>query len=264
MPADLFERLFECYRLDRQDLPIDGYALEILPHLRRHTPTNGEALLCFTRLEPGQEQAQIRAQIAHFEARGQDFEWKVYALDQPAALKPLLEAEGLVADEPEVFMLYALQSTAASRPRPRAWPAEVELRRIGTAAQLPDVLRVQERVWGRSFDWLHERLARSLQHAETISMFCAYADGEPIGSGWTDYPPGSRFPELHGGAVLPQWRGRGVYAALFQARFDEARARGFEWMAVDASPMSQPILQAIGFRPICATWPLRYRCTAAR
>ncbi len=90
-------------------------------------------------------------------------------------------------------------------------------------------------------------------------MFCAYAGQQAIGTGWTDYPAHSRFPELHGGAVLPEWRGRGVYAALFERRFAQARARGFEWMAVDASPMSRPILESMGFMPVCETWPMRYR-----
>jgi len=254
--------LFDRYRRDRQDIAIEGFTLESLPHLRRHLPAEGEALLCFTQLVPGQELAQIHEQIAHFSALRRDFEWKVYELDQPSNLKSLLEAEGFAADEPEVFMLYPLQTTVETRVR--NLPAGIEVRSISDTTQLPDVLRVQELIWGRRFDWLHEKLAASLLQPEAMSMFCAYADGQPIATGWTDYPPGSRFPELHGGAVLPEWRGRGVYSALFQVRFEEARQRGFEWMAVDASPMSHPILSAIGFVPVCMTWPLRYRQAAAR
>mgnify|MGYP001005109511 CR=1 FL=1 len=257
--------LFDSYRLDRQDIAIEGFALEALPHLRRHLPAEGEALLCFTRLTPGQELAQVREQIAHFSALRRDFEWKVYELDQPANLKSMLEAEGFVADESEVFMLYPLQRKPETREAlaAQSLPAGVELRRITDAAQLPDVLRVQELIWGRNFDWLHDKLAASLAQPDAMSMFCAYAEGQPIGTGWTDYPPGSRYPELHGGAVLPEWRGRGVYSALFQVRFEEARARGFDWMAVDASPMSHPILLAMGFLPVCMTWPLRYRQPAS-
>lgn len=254
--------LFDDYRRDRQDIAIEGFAMEALPHLRRHVPAQGEALLCFTQLLPGRELAQIREQIAHFSALRRDFEWKVYELDQPSNLKSMLEAEGLVADEPEVFMLYPLQTATGARAQ--HLPAGIELRRVSELAQLPDVLRVQELIWGRSLDWLHDKLAASLLKPEAMSMFCAYADGQPIATGWTDYPPGSRFPELHGGAVLPEWRGRGVYSALFQVRFEEALQRGFEWMAVDASPMSRPILSAMGFVPVCMTWPLRYRQAGAR
>lgn len=259
-------QLFGSYRADRRDRPIDGFSLECLPHLRRHLPlaVTDEALLCFSQLIAGQEDAQIEAQIEYFRRLGQNFEWKVYALEDPPDLKRRLEQRGFVADEAECFMLYPLTHTpkrqSASSPKPAG---TVELRRISAANQLDDVLWLQAQVWGRDFEWLRVKLACSLEHADSISMFCAYAQGRPIGCGWTDYPPGSRFPELHGGSVLPAWRGQGVYSALFDIRFAEARARGFEWMAVDASPMSRPILEAMGFMPICETWPLRYRFAAA-
>lgn len=265
-------QLFEAYRADRQNQDIEGFKLETLPHLRRYLPSgdcsDAEALLCFSQLSAGQEAAQIREQIAYFQARRQDFEWKVYAFEQPAALKQLLEAEGFEAGEPELFMLYPLiECRRAMGPASADLPAGVSLRRIIDPLDLDDVLLVQAQIWGRDFEWLRAKLAASLGKPGEMSMFCAYADGQPIGSpigtGWTDYPPGSRFPELHGGAVLPTWRGRGVYSALFDVRFEEARARGFEWMAVDASLMSRPILEAMGFMPICPTWPMRYRAQAA-
>jgi GNAT superfamily N-acetyltransferase len=259
------QQLFEAYRADRQDHEIEGFRLEALPHLRRYLPHSdcaaAEALLCFPHLNAGQEAAQIRAQIDYFEARGQDFEWKLYGLEQPAELKQMLEAQGFVAGEPELFMLYPLlESKAVQASMPAALPAGVSLRRIVDPLDLDDVLRVQAQIWGRDFEWLRAKLARSLGKPAEMSMFCAYADGQPIGTGWTDYPHGSKFPELHGGAVLPAWRGQGVYSALFDVRFIEARERGFEWMAVDASMMSRPILEAIGFKPICPTWPMHYRC----
>lgn len=260
-------QLFEAYRADRQNQDIEGFRLEALPHVRRYLPsgdcTDGEALLCFSQLTAGQEAAQICEQIAYFQARRQDFEWKVYAFEQPTALKQLLEAEGFEAGEPELFMLYPLlEGKQAKVPARADLPAGVSLRRIIDPLDLDDVLRVQAQIWGRDFEWLRAKLAASLGKEGEMSMFCAYADGHPIGTGWTDYPPGSRFPELHGGAVLPAWRHRGVYSALFDVRFEEARARGFEWMAVDASLMSRPILEAIGFMPICPTWPMRYRVQA--
>lgn len=154
-------------------------------------------------------------------------------------------------------MLYPLQANTARQPK--HLPEVIELRRIDEAAQLADVLAVQAQVWGRDFNWLHDKLATSLQQPDTVSVFCAYANDQPVGTGWTDYPPGSRFPGLHGGAVLPKWPGQSVYSALFDIRLQEARQRGVEWMAVDVSPMSHPILLAMGFVPICQTWPMRYR-----
>nr|WP_295076565.1 GNAT family N-acetyltransferase [uncultured Roseateles sp.] len=258
------QQLFEAYVHDQQDLPLLGYTLEALPHLRRHIPlgaaADNEALLCFARLSPGEELAQIQAQIDFFQARGQDFEWKVYALDQPTDLKQMLESQGFQAGDPEVFMTYSLRG--ACRPT-RALPAGIEIRRIEQPEQLGDILLVQAQIWGRDFEWLRAKLTSSLEQPESISLFCAYAEGQAIASGWTDYPVGSRFAELHGGAVLPAWRGRGVFSALLDVRISDAAPRGYEWLAVDAAPMSRPILLAQGFTPICMTWPMRWTHTQA-
>jgi hypothetical protein len=37
----------------------------------------------------------------------------------------------------------------------------------------------------------------------------------------------------------------------------DARARGYEFVAVDAAPMSRPILMRQGFTPVCFTYPMR-------
>jgi GNAT superfamily N-acetyltransferase len=95
-----------------------------------------------------------------------------------------------------------------------------------------------------------------------LSIYCAYVGGEPVGTGWTEFPPDSRFPELHGGAVLESRRGRGIYSDLFAVRVDEAKKRLYDFICVDAAPMSRPILQKIGFRGVCATVPMRKKVVA--
>jgi GNAT superfamily N-acetyltransferase len=71
-----------------------------------------------------------------------------------------------------------------------------------------------------------------------------------------DLAPGSSFADLHGGCVLPDARGRGLYTRLLEARASIACARGYGWLAVDAAPMSRPILERKGFAPVCPTWPM--------
>lgn len=55
------------------------------------------------------------------------------------------------------------------------------------------------------------------------------------------------------------FRGRGIYKALYEERLAEAARRGYERITVDASPMSRPILEKIGFFHICSTTPMRYK-----
>lgn len=256
MDADTF---FAEYVADRRRETMEGMRCEPLPHFTRHTALDAgsEGMVCYTDLPSDSAEAEILAQIAYFRALGQDFEWKCYELDRPANLRQLLERHGFVADEPEALMCYPLQSAGRPNP-PRADGCQIV--RVDGESGLRDVLAVQAQVWGRNFDWLHDRLLHQIRHTpERISMFCAYLDGQPVGSGWTSYPDGSRFPELHGGAVLAAHRGSGVYSRLFDVRFEEAKARGYGHMTVDAAPMSRPILERIGFQHVCMTWPMRIK-----
>ena len=90
-------------------------------------------------------------------------------------------------------------------------------------------------------------------------VLCARDGDRVVGSGWIDFSPGSPFAQMHGGAVLEPYRGRGVYSRLFERRLEEAKARGVPWIAVDAAPMSRPILEKKGFRFVCHTYPMRTR-----
>lgn len=137
------------------------------------------------------------------------------------------------------------------------------MERVRDGQGVQDAVAIQEAVWGQDFSWLGETLSRTRsQRLEEVSVYCAYSDAHPVGTGWIEYPVGSRFAELHGGAVLAEMRGRGIYSALFQARLEEARRRGVEFLAVDAAPMSRPILQRKGFMQVCHTYPLRRAASA--
>jgi predicted GNAT superfamily acetyltransferase len=55
---------------------------------------------------------------------------------------------------------------------------------------------------------------------------------------------------LSGGATRPEARGRGAYRALVRARWDEAVRRGHPQLVAQASKMSRPVLERVGFRPV--------------
>jgi GNAT superfamily N-acetyltransferase len=80
-----------------------------------------------------------------------------------------------------------------------------------------------------------------------------------VGTGWIEFHAGSRFAQLCGGSLLEAYRGRGIYSRLFEMRLAEARRRGVPYIAVDAAPMSRPILERRGFRYVCNTYPMRSR-----
>ena len=84
----------------------------------------------------------------------------------------------------------------------------------------------------------------------------ATVDGVPAGSGTMTVfaPDGAR---MNGGAVRPQFRGRGVYRAMVAARLQIARETGAAGLFVWGGHMSRPILAGLGFEAV--SWRQFYR-----
>jgi GNAT superfamily N-acetyltransferase len=80
-----------------------------------------------------------------------------------------------------------------------------------------------------------------------FALYVAYADGRPVASARAEFPPGRSFAGLWGGGTISEYRGRGIYRALVQARAEEARRRGYRYLRVDARDTSRPILERLGF-----------------
>lgn len=248
---------FAAYVQDRRQVHIERFTREDCGHLVRHVASDpsAEGLVAYAALKAGHEAEQIREQVEYFRSIGQDFEWKVYELDKPISLEALLAAEAFVPGEQEAFMAYEIEGATLDPPFiDRAWKVE----RVASESGIRDVLSVQEEVWGCRFEWLYTQLTQRLsQRPDELSVYCAYAAGKAVGSGWVEFPEGSQFPEIHGGAVLEDWRGRGLYSELFAVRLREVKRRGFAFLCVDASRMSRPILENIGFQQVCTTVPMR-------
>jgi GNAT superfamily N-acetyltransferase len=251
-------KLFDEYVQERRATPIPGFDVELLPHLTRYLPKApaGEALVMFSRIPDRDAVRQIREHVDFFKARNQRIEWKVYDLDAPARLRALLEAEGFTAHHDEVFMVRVLDDDI---PGKNARTNDVVVMRASLDNNvIDDIVTVQEQVWGATFPWLAPQLKAALaQSSAHTAIYCAYLDERPVGTGWIDFIPGARFADLHGGAVVEAARGRGVYSLLYERRVEEARRRECPYLAVDAAPMSRPILEHKGFEHICNTYPMR-------
>lgn len=167
-------------------------------------------------------------------------EWWVGWNATPTGLGERLLALGLVPDDEEP-MLTGMTCETEPPPAPH-----VEVRRIETIDEQLAALEVDWAVW-RHKD--RERRAeierRRFDPDDTVQHFAAYADGRPVGfARAVDLNGGVA---LMGGAVLTDYRGRGVYRALVRARWDYAAARGTPLLVVQAGHMSAPVLAGLGF-----------------
>lgn len=187
------------------------------------------------------ESAVAWARSAARERDVRRLEWWVGWHATPSDLAERLLALGLAPDDEEA-MLTGMTCEAEPPSAP-----EIEVRRIRTIDEQLAAVEVDWEVWNHTD---RERRAeterRRFDPNGTVHHFAAYADGRPVGFGRAvDMDAGVA---LLGGAVLPAYRGRGVYRALVRARWNHAAARGTPLLVVQAGRMSAPVLASLGFR----------------
>lgn len=172
--------------------------------------------------------------------------WWVGEAATPADVCDRLEAQGLVPD-PDEPVLTAM--ALASPPRVAATRLRVEPARS-----------YNEFVAAHEIDWEAMRVAEAdrsamraelparwdlLQESRGARYYLACDGDEPVASAHALF--GDRAVFLQGGATLPHARGRGAYAALVAARWRDAVEAGTPALVVQATSMSAPILERVGF-----------------
>ncbi|MEU9444751.1 GNAT family N-acetyltransferase [Streptomyces sp. NPDC048304] len=197
----------------------------------------------------------IRDQIAYFTGLGRDFEWKLYGHDRPHDLGARLRAAGFRA-EPEETLMIGETGRLALDAEP---PAGIRIVQVAGPAGVDLVVDVHEKAFGTDGTRLrHQLLARLADDPGTVVAVVALAGDEPVSAARMELTPGTRFAGLWGGGTVEHWRGQGVYRALVAHRARLAAALGYRYLQVDASPMSRPILERLGFHALSTTTPYLY------
>lgn len=258
-PAEIFQR----YRLERRHQTYTGYKLEVLPHLSRHVAeiAGADGFVVFANLDPELVDKTIDEETAAFRQLRQDFEWKVYDFDTPGNLREILLDRGFEQGDEEAFLVLEPGNWQRA-PRDRAG---FTIERINDPDQLRDFVAAEQAIWPGDLSWHLQKYARELERSpSSVSIYCAYAGRQPVGTGRISFPANSSFAELNGGGVIESMRGRGIFTALLTRRIEEAKSRGYRWVAVDAAPMSRPILLRKGFQHVCWTYPMYRRARPTR
>jgi hypothetical protein len=223
--------------------------------IRQVSLTGGEGFIACAKLEPENADASIQKQIAYFESIEQNFEWKYYAYDQPDDLLERLRLHGFDIEEREALLSLELNHLSAKLQA----SATHAIRKLTNTRQLADVLTIENTVWDQDQADLVKRLANDMQtQPDMLSIYVAYVNTIPASAAWMYFHEGSQFASLWGGSTLEQHRGLGLYTALVAVRAQEAIRRGVKFLTVDASPMSQPILEKLGFQFLTYTYPCKW------
>ena len=246
-------------REQRMEVDYPDFKREADGPVIRHVSLAGEGgFVIYSRLDEGNAEAAISAQVARFASISQDFEWKVYDYDTPADLRERLRQRGFEVGEPEALLVLDL----AAGPEALQRPVSPSVVRVSAPGDVDALVALEEEVWGSDHRELGKRLKRDLlERPEMLSVYISYQGGEPASAAWIYFHAGSRFASLWGGSTLPQFRRQGHYSHLLAARAQEARDRGFSLLTVDAGPMSRPILEKHGFQSLATSWPCSWKGT---
>ena len=210
--------------------------------------------ILYSHLNAESANAAIAEQAAHFRNAHGEVEWKVYSHDLPADLGQRLGVAGFEPDDAETLMAFDLANEMAAV----AMPKDVAMRRIDDAQGLADHIAVNAAIWDHGDVSRNEMYEQRLRDP-SLGLYVAYADGQPVAAARLELPRDRTFAGLWGGCTLPAFRGRGIFRAMVATRADEARARGFRFLNVDAAETSRPILERLGFIALCGVtgWRLK-------
>lgn len=194
----------------------------------------------------------IAAELSVTRAAGaEDFEWKLYAHDAPDGLAEALEAHGFERQPTETILV-----RASDLGPPEAVPG-FEVIQIHTLEQASHCFNLALQAFGSNWDkTLEELLARALGGEP---FWLGLYAGQPVSMGRLTRTQGSDFGGLYGGASHPDFRRRGFYRPVVQARVQAAADMGCPWVFSEALPTSEPILRALGFETLSQVTGYLYR-----
>ena len=216
--------------------------------LDRPLPTPWYANALRVRLDE-QELAEAIETVRHwFGARGRtSFSWFVSDETTPPDLGDRLVSSGAAVEDTLTAMVLDRE--------PEPGPSDVIVRPVRTLEEF----RIHQEIFIAGFGFgpddatpMRAAAAATWDHWQSEPdrvLYVASIDGLPVAEGGiagTTVGP----MVLSGGATRPEARGRGAYRALVRARWDEAVRRGHPHLVAQASKMSRPVLERVGFRPV--------------
>lgn len=176
--------------------------------------------------------------------RGAAIAWSVDGVSQPRDLSARLLAAGLPRLG-EGLGMYRGTDIAED-----ALPAGVRIEEAGLS-HVDVFADLTCRAWPRPRDFagvVGNWVRKSIEQPELGSVhFVAYCDDEPVGTASLHLFP-SKLAYMRGAAVLPAYRGRGIYTALMRRRLAHCASKGRDTAVIWANPdTSAPVARQLGF-----------------
>jgi hypothetical protein len=231
----------------RRDGYVPGLPKQQLADVTRYCDAkNREALIMWHQFLPEDTAHVVARELAYF-ASSESLTWKVYADDMPANLPAVLQDNGFSAKFESALMVCAVDKLIATI----LPPSEVTIQSLQGRHDISRLCDVWDQVWpGETSGWV-DVLAEELDASpRQLHILVANVNDKPIASGYIIVDPRQTFAYLGGGATIASARGQGHYRQLVVARARIAALAKTRYLAVEASPDSQPVLKKMGFTPL--------------
>ncbi len=216
----------------------DGKVAPQPPHVSRQ-----EGQIIWQDMATSEFTAIIAQEIATAKAANRELEWKLYSYDAPLGLAEALVAAGFVQQPTETIMVR--ETDLGTTPD----LAGLSVSRVTTLADATATFDLLLDVFGNNREVSPKALlGRALT---TQTFFLGRFEGVAVSCGRLEVPNGCAFGDLYGGATHKDYRRRGFYRPVVHARCAEAVRLGCAYVFSEALPTSRPILDALGFEPLC-------------
>lgn len=216
-----------------------GFLQIITPSLK----TGGLNQVIYSVLEEAETERVIDETIAMYQQIGVRFRWTVLPESRPLDLAERLARRGL--ELVEVRAMYH-----PTGPMDMEESEDIRVEEVG-AAKVDMFTETMAAGWGV------DPAALLRFHREIIArpkgdyrLFLAFFQGQPAGG--ASFTSFSRSVYLVGGVVRKEFRGKGIYKALVNARLKRAAELGFLLATTQAqAKTSAPVLERLGFKTLC-------------
>ena len=211
-----------------------------------HPGSNGVGGVRWTAEEADE---RIEAMIDFHRRRNCGFQWMVGPFDTPCDLRERLERHGLVyagdaatmahthLDQLDIPINSDVTIEVMGSEDEEAIDAMIDIM-IACFNMPPEETARQRPIWV-------DRMRDPIQRQRNTN-YLARLNGQPAGFARLILNAGVAY--LAAGSTLPQFRGQRVYSTLLRRRLEDARDKGYHIAAIQAEPLSRPIVTRYGFK----------------
>jgi GNAT superfamily N-acetyltransferase len=186
---------------------------------------------------------------AYFSAQQVGMAWFIRPSTRPTNLGDRLEQYGFLCQGSAPGMAVQLERLPAEV----AVPPRLEITRVANESHLKEWAAVAGQAFGEPAEVQQARCAVhaafSFEEDAPLQRYVARLDGQPVAM--SEFFLAAGVAGIYDVATAQQARGQGIGAAITHAPLLAARARGYRFGVLEASPMGEPVYRRLGFEEYC-------------